>query len=458
MASEHRITESNPIHSLGYMDYERCAALHNELFIRGWTGSGNTWVEPPTWWEKYSPTEKFANRLHPSLIKFLKLAYHIPRESRKVEHKWKCIFYFISSLSGAEYMLSRLGVDFEFLGYAPDRFLLLYPSTGYRLGDEEGIVFDQHTLKATYIPFTDNTSAICQHEWGWMPLEVILDAYLQMADEGKVSIMRDFSIRDYYEKTGHYPVIEDPWMMNFYTKIDVSKAVAALHRLVDAIDIRIGNSSRPNMPLPWHDPVTLNPELVAPSSFTHEFLSAISVCTVRFQYLAPGIRFPTVSEFLDQPFTKTNTDDGLLRLFRIDYKEEQQPEACQQIRISGFYIDQLVEMHPFYFPNGSQLYLPFEIGANGWARMSNGEPLSVNPEDENPTPRNDNSSLYQSGWINGFVNYRLVQIHKVLESWAERVEKGDWEVGDDGVLGGIDKFREADTEEHWRKYWIPPSW
>jgi hypothetical protein len=52
----------------------------------------------------------------------------------------------------------------------------------------------------------------------------------------------------------------------------------------------------------------------------------------------------------------------------------------------------------------------------------------------------------------------LVQIDKVLNNWADRVERGDWEVDEDGVVGGIDKFREADTEAHWQKYWIPPSW
>jgi hypothetical protein len=44
---------------------------------------------------------------------------------------------------------------------------------------------------------------------------------------------------------------------------------------------------------------------------------------------------------------------------------------------------------------------------------------------------------------------------KILESWAERVEMGDWQVDEDGVVGGIDKFKEADTEEHWREYFIP---
>lgn len=43
----------------------------------------------------------------------------------------------------------------------------------------------------------------------------------------------------------------------------------------------------------------------------------------------------------------------------------------------------------------------------------------------------------------------------MLENWTERVETGDWLVGEDGVIGGIEKFKEADTKEHWQAYVIP---
>jgi hypothetical protein len=32
----------------------------------------------------------------------------------------------------------------------------------------------------------NDSSTVTSHEWSWMPLEVILDSYLQMIDEGKV--------------------------------------------------------------------------------------------------------------------------------------------------------------------------------------------------------------------------------------------------------------------------------
>lgn len=83
--------------------------------------------------------------------------------------------------------------------------------------------------------------------------------------------------------------------------------------------------------------------------------------------------------------------------------------------------------------------------------MSNSGLVRMHPDD--PVSRDTYTDLYQSGY-NGFGELRPAQIHKVLENWAERVEMGDWEVGADGV----GKFRDADSEECWWKYWVPLSW
>ncbi|KAL2860035.1 hypothetical protein BJX68DRAFT_224198 [Aspergillus pseudodeflectus] len=450
MAAEHRITESNPIRHLGHMDYERCAALHNELLFRGWTGAGNEWIQPPTWWEYYSPPDALASRLHPSLIEFLKRAYNVLCDTIESKNNWQSLFFFINCLAVPKDIVSLLDRDMT----GPDRFLLLYVSSGFMLGDEQGILFDQHTCKATYVVHVDDTRDTCLHEWAWMPLEVILDSYLQMADEGKVSIVRDFSYEiDSDNEDDEEPSIEEPWMMNPYSKTDVSKAVAALRRLITAIESRMGETTtttKPEIPLPWHDPVTLNQAFIPPDSFAHVFLSAVSTWTVRFRYLAPGIRFPTIAEFLDQGVGELEYPGGCsLRVFQMDPEEGQGGAGGQNMRSRGLFIDNVVTRHPEYFANGSSLRLPFAIGRNRKARMSNGELIRVR----------DHDSLYQQAWLsNGIDHGHSVQIHKVLDSWAERVEQGDWVVGEDGVQGGVGKFREADTEEHWRKYWIPLSW
>jgi hypothetical protein len=35
------------------------------------------------------------------------------------------------------------------------------------------------------------------------------------------------------------------------------------------------------------------------------------------------------------------------------------------------------------------------------------------------------------------------------------VERGDWQIDENGVAGGMDVWREADSEEKWEAYVIP---
>lgn len=63
-------------------------------------------------------------------------------------------------------------------------------------------------------------------------------------------------------------------------------------------------------------------------------------------------------------------------------------------------------------------------------------------------------------YFSGFqpIDSTVVQVHKVLSNWADRVGMDDWEVNEDGVAGGIEKFREANTSQHWTRYQVPLSW
>jgi hypothetical protein len=38
------------------------------------------------------------------------------------------------------------------------------------------------------------------------------------------------------------------------------------------------------------------------------------------------------------------------------------------------------------------------------------------------------------------------------------IEDGKWEVDADVIVGGIEKWKEADIEEHWMDYQLPMSW
>lgn len=490
-----RITESSPVRDAGPgMDYERCAALHNELLTRAVKGCGGEMpLKPLSWWEARAPSEEVASSLHPSLIEFLKRAWDedvLPPHYR--------LFAFLGALKFPHHMRDHMDAyeDEDEEG----RFVKLYESSHYRVADDEGILygfipsgspttaletrradlfisFDQTTLKATFIEDINDTRLITSHEWSWMPLEVILDSYLRMIDEGKAQAVSEDQAK--LLKMDFLHGIMEPWIIHQYTKTDLERATTAFKRLVEAIEVRIPPTDDPTTPtnLPWHDPATFeNQDILPPSSFAHEFLKSISNCTVRFRYIAPGIRFPTVLEFQDQPITDFATSpynhlgqypgNCPLRIFQVDDAEHRQPVAYGKhlgLRdiAAGFYIHPVVQRWPQFWSNVCRLLLPFAIGGSGWARMSNGQPFGITDSDyldEYPEPRGTHGDLYQVGTTSGITSCSWVQIDKVLNNWAERVERGDWEVDEHGVTGGIGKFREADTEAHWREYWIPPSW
>ncbi|KAL4885694.1 hypothetical protein BJY04DRAFT_214483 [Aspergillus karnatakaensis] len=423
------------------MDYQRCADLHNEIMRRGWTESERDWIKPQTWWERHAPSPELANELSPSLIEFLKRAYLKPRCF--ISRTPHCFFYYLGGLASAELMLEGSILDIA----EKNRYVLLYTSSYWTCDDPLGLAFDLHTSTATFIPNFNEAVDICYHHWSWLPLEDILQGYLEMLDEGKVTII-PITQSDDGDIGG--PVIVRPWRWHPYTPTDVQKATSGLERLVAVIETRItalSGEPAPYAHLPWHNPDAFTDNLVPSCTFAHDLLKAISDIRVRF---------PTLDEFLNQP--PDNRD--YIRIFIVETTQITQvdgPDYDVPVPTEGL-ITVAIPNGYYHFTNEFRLELPFRIGARGFTRQSTGEPFGVHPEDTEAFPKGSRGSLYQAGLSNDFTDYHRVQIHRDLESWAGMVERGDWEVGGDGVLGGIEKFMEADTEQHWKKYTVPHSW
>ncbi|KAE8314374.1 hypothetical protein BDV41DRAFT_563758 [Aspergillus transmontanensis] len=207
-----RITPSNPVRKLGRMDYERCAALHNEIYCLSWRGySQGSYI---TWWEYYSPSPEIAETLDPSLIESALL------------------FWIFEELY-------------------PDRFVWLYCATGYLMGDERGILYNQEESLAAFVGYKFEERSMCIHGWGFKSLEVILDSYLDMIDEDKVTLIDSDS--------PNWPRPIKPWVLYSYTKVDVEKVFLLI--LI-------------NLP---------------PNMFAHNFLMSLSTQKIPFRYIAPGI-------------------------------------------------------------------------------------------------------------------------------------------------------------------------
>ncbi|KAL3482966.1 hypothetical protein BJX62DRAFT_245351 [Aspergillus germanicus] len=392
------------------MDYQRCADLHNEIMYRGWTESDRDWAQPQTWWQHQAPSLEIASQLSPSLIEFLKRAYLTPNDS-SYPH---CFFYYLGGLASTENMISNGFLDIA----EKNRYVLLYTTSPWNLDDKLGLAFDLHTSTATFIPNSNESVEICQHEWSWLPLEVILEGYLDMLKEGKVRIVPVTERQDWdYEG----PTLVRPWQLYPYTALDVQKATSAMKRLVDAIETRIQALASPAAAasyiyLPWQDPDAFPDELVPASTFAHDFLKAISDIKVRFRYIAPGIRIPTLDEFLNQAYY----GDDPLHIFLIETTNDtplDPPEHGWSQYTIGVQITHANPYDDRHFTNEVQLELPFRVGTKGFAKQSSGQPLGIDPEKKDePVPKGSRGELYQAGMSNGFTDYHGVQIHKVLES------------------------------------------
>jgi hypothetical protein len=322
-----------------------------------------------------------------------------------------------------------------------------------------------------------------REQWPWRPLQNILQVYLDMFDEGKITTYSDRR----KESMDHFFGVF-PWEIHQHTPMDVERAVSAFTRLLDAIEIRLPSNSihsthdcghkQPSLEgiaLPYSESV-IEASFIEEDSFLECFLSALPIRHLNFRYIAPGIRLQNPIEFINQPLADRrhnrlipdlySTDQAAplfpLLLFRGERENKSPwtrpwfPDGKAEKIPSGLYIEPTDKDFNWESGNQSRLLLPFSIGSNGFARSSNSIPFKRArfPGTDRP------DQLYQEDLFSGYSGYlpwdsRSSYLHKILESWAERVEMGDWQVGEDGVVGGIDKFKEADTEEHWREYFIP---
>ncbi|GAB1195940.1 hypothetical protein APSETT444_005205 [Aspergillus pseudonomiae] len=435
MSAAHWVTPYNLARNL---DVDRCAALHNEIYWIGRNGMGQNCSPTPgvTWWEHHTPTEEVIKHLNPDLVAFLKLAYIFRTDTRDNIS----FFYWLDDLAHPR-LLFTTWVEVNY----PHRY-------------------DQERSLAAFIGHTDDLYGMCTYGWGFKPLEIILSAYLDMIREGKVSTT------DRIAQTWEGPPDPiSPWIMRPYTQADVEKAVSAMQGLVAAIKSR----------LPIHPSLSSNTwsdfeaaaAHIPSNTFIFEFLKGISTMQIPFHYLAPGIRLPSPAEFSKQPFLPSNLSkdqdyplESPLLLFYTDGAQTAKrgipllPESPMiPTTPAGLYMSSIQYPSNREFSNGCYLLLPFNIGQYGRACTSDNQQMGVDACDTVPKPKGMHDDLYQSGY-NGFVDLRHVQLHKVLQNWASNIENGHWEVGEDGVVGGIERFQDADTEDHWEKYWVPPSW
>lgn len=462
--SRWRVTAEHPLRQVEELDHERCAALHNLIIERGWTVSGRSLsdLDRRSWWDCYGGDVELsphAAKLSPSMIAFLKTAWHGYMITAQPQHAF---FRYLAGLCSPDRLWENAHYGDDEDDSNKKRYVTLYMAN-WALGTSHplGLVFDQQTSTAMQHMSIHDTGVTMNGRQIWLPLELILEAFLDMIDQGK-ALAVDSSYDGQQERI-------EPWIMPSYTDCDLDETLDAFSRLTRAVETR--------MPRGPGDEThrlgdAIDPNALSPNSFASRFLARAQ--EIRFSHIAPGLRIAR-----QQPFSSVSVEEGEMRpilLFESSQGAHQDTERApwgEEFVISpfpwhfrdvtkypvGVYLTETDPRGAHPFEDGCKLILPYAIGDAGWARTSDGALFGENLHARGPTasPVSRSTQLYQQGF-NHFIEMHDVQLKHVLGHWADMVEQGKWAVDDDGVAGGIEKWREADTEDHWHDYQLPVSW
>jgi hypothetical protein len=99
--------------------------------------------------------------------------------------------------------------------------------------------------------------------------------------------------------------------------------------------------------------------------------------------------------------------------------------------------------------DGCKLLLPYPINSQEFARCGDMKVIN-NPQ--------KHDGLYQPGDRLIELEDRTLRFELLFINWTYMVENGHWGVDENGVTGGIEKFKEADSQEKWNLYWIKRTW
>ncbi|KAH8634367.1 hypothetical protein IG631_09767 [Alternaria alternata] len=438
------------------MNVDRCIALHNEILRHGWVGSGRS-VESlesscQTWFDTFrDAAEAVRADLAPDLVQFLQHARVICDPEAKVD---LFFFYWVQNLTDPGFMFEQED-DWPEEG----RFLVLYAMSNFT-GHFCGLVYDQETHLCTISPTIYDTDIIFEQEV-WYPLETALEFWLSQIRKGRIATPPKVPHKNYvYERF-------DPWEFIPYNDTMLEENIDAFNRLVESIEARMPPTASTTEVAEAVYGLVDSSVLQAtelPQRFAYKFVRRTR--RPRFQMIAPGLEVLTDSALFDQPLrsyiSSSTSEIPPILLFRSksDYTDETTLNTHTGERIA--------QLFPLFsdtttYPAGLYLrptsamksedeclfILPFDIGANGYARKSDGSRFG-----RRKTGGDSHVDLYRPGH-QPLENHHEQSLVDVLKNWRGMVERGDWQIDENGVAGGMDVWREADSEEKCEAYVIP---
>ncbi|THX78588.1 hypothetical protein D6D04_05691 [Aureobasidium pullulans] len=480
------ISDHNPARDGREMDYERCAALHNAIVKYGWTASGRLLEDLPTttcWQAAEEGWEQNADRLHPSMIEFLKRAHDTQLTETEPlynfcsrEYKF---FYFLDGLVGPH------GYEAYNFEHIEGQYMTLYTPND-RLGSHAyGLIYNQETHECI-INFTNTRFDPINRVLPWQRLETVLSVYIDMIECEKVVCIHNDVENPGDSRIVHVPGDDEvqwlstdvrpdamfadpatgvkrdddamfgPWIVQPFTKDMLDKCLQTWEALVDAIEKKMPETLRCDKEFEYG---LVDEDMLRTAGITEEFFRQLLLRArkPKFAFIAPGLRMPNSEEFMAQPFrdaSAAQSDPEVqskmpILLFRgndvcaasqyFPYPYSKAATIPTGVYLEGWTRDDLVP-----FTDATRLLLPFTIGGNDtWAQTSSGIAIE-----------DGHDELYQIGH-NPFVPDHGVSLLAILQNFCAHVETGDWTIDEEGVSDPIEKFREAEIEEHFEKYIVP---
>lgn len=415
-----------PIMSMGdYSDFDakECARLHNEMVgLAHGPQSGST-ARLVKFFDAFSSEESrepFMDYLSPSLVEFLS-DIKIPLGPQNESF----------SQVTPHLLTPHPAFFFKFMeDHYDDRYpyaILLYREHMY--DSDGGLFFDMQTNLCTWI----NMDNPWPHPDQWYPLEDALGRYAEM-----------FRTEKYHCAPHEFLITE--CRMEPYVEADVALTVLMYETLLDAIVLRNAGSEIYKTPLvsaemlkKWHI-----------HGFAYDFLSRANSSSIT--YIAPGLRPLTDLSFeaimlkeygsIDQKDEQVRHSDDVvpLLLFSSDERTSEQDYTVPLDHPAGLYLDP-----SYHFADEVRLVTPFSIGGNGHIRYGN-SPKQISVEDPHVSDWKIKGLdvLYQHGPCPYFGDHST-RLYTLLAAWTNNIQNELFVVGPDGVEGGMELYKLADT-------------
>jgi hypothetical protein len=335
----------------------------------------------------------------------------------------------------------------------------------------------------------------------WTPLEDILLSFVGMVEQKRVlavSICSEFDSPE-EPKDGFWeePIpIFTPWALSNDDDQIVDVTISAWHSLLSAIESRIPGPTDNEYKTYDDEHINLC-DLYG--HFIKKFLQKARI--PNFQFVAPGLRLSLPEELAAQPFKgfvppppqNLNLNlpqipsSGLPQISIPQLPNYNRPQDPNQIRNPWDMAVYEYKWYPFLFlrankkvpkaegkyndypwenasefstglylintktiekADGCKLLLPFPINSRAFSKFG---------DEKGIDDVRKNDGLYQPG-ESLIIRDDKLRLELLFKNWTSMIENGHWEVDENGVVGGIEKFREADTEEKWNLYWIERTW